>query len=172
MTIFVDMDEVIADTYGAHIAWYNRHFGANLTREQCLGGEVWQQVPEHRSHLWSHYFQPGFFRTLDPIAGSVEVMRELAAKHEVFVASAAMQFPNSLVEKHEWLDEHMPFIHWRNRILLGDKHILRGDVLIDDRLHNLETFKGRGILFTSPHNIHAQGFERAGDWEEVAAKLL
>jgi 5'(3')-deoxyribonucleotidase len=172
MTIFVDMDEVIADTYGAHIAWYNRHFGASLTREQCMGGEVWQQVPQHREHLWNHYFQPGFFRELLPIPGSVEVMRELAAKHEVFVASAAMQFPNSLVEKHQWLDEHMPFIHWRNRILLGDKHILRGDVLIDDRLHNLESFQGRGILFTSPHNVHAEGFERARDWEDVAAKLL
>ena len=83
-----------------------------------------------------------------------------------------MQFPNSLIEKHQWLDEHFPFIHWRNRILLGDKHILRGDVLIDDRSHNLETFDGRSILFTSPHNIHTNGFERAEDWLDVAGKLL
>lgn len=172
MTIFVDMDEVLADTYGAHIESYNSHFGTNLTVEQCMGGEVWQQVPEHREHLWSHYFKPGFFRNLSPISDSIEVMRELAAKHEVFVASAAMQFPNSLEEKHQWLDEHMPFITWRNRILLGDKHILRGDVLIDDRSYNLESFKGRGILFTSPHNIHTEGFERAGTWAEIAEKLL
>lgn len=172
MTIFVDMDEVIADTYGAHISWYNRHFGANLTVEQCMGGEVWEQVPHHREHLWGHYFKPGFFRNLDPIPGSIKVMRELANKHEVYIASAAMQFPNSLVEKHQWLDEHMPFIHWRNRILLGDKHILRGDVLIDDRRYNLESFNGRGILFTSPHNVHTEGFERAGTWEEIAEKLL
>lgn len=172
MTIFVDMDEVIADTYGEHIRRYNRRFGASLTREQCMGGEVWEQVPQHREHLWQHYYEPGFFRNLEPIPYSREVLQALAGKYEVYVASAAMQFPNSLIEKHQWLDEHFPFIHWRNRILCGDKHILRGDVLIDDRSHNLEAFKGRSILFTSPHNINTTGFERAKDWEEVGDLLL
>lgn len=171
MTLFVDMDEVLADTYGAHITRYNSRFGASLTKEQCMGGEVWQQVPEHRERIWEHYFEPGFFRNLNPIAGSQEVLQELADKYQVYIASAAMQFPNSLIEKHQWLDEHFPFIHWKNRILLGDKHILRGDVLIDDRSHNLETFHGRSILFTSPHNIHTRGYERANSWAEVAELL-
>jgi len=83
-----------------------------------------------------------------------------------------MQFPNSLEEKSEWLDEHFPFIHWRNRILCGNKHILNGDVLIDDRNHNLENFQGRPLLFTSPHNINTNGFERVNSWDEVAEKLL
>ena len=172
MTVFVDMDEVLADTYGAHIDRYNKKYRASLTKEQCMGGEVWQQVPEHRERIWNHYFEPGFFRDLEPIPGGQEVLRELARKFDVYIASAAMQLPNSLIEKHEWLDEHFPFIHWRNRILLGDKHILRGDVLIDDRSHNLETFQGRSILFTSPHNIHTAGFERADNWPEVAKLLL
>jgi 5'(3')-deoxyribonucleotidase len=109
---------------------------------------------------------------LEPIDHSQEVLRELVDKYQVYIASAAMQFPNSLIEKHQWLDEHFPFIHWRNRILLGDKHVLRGDVLIDDRSHNLEHFQGRSMLFTSPHNIHTTGFERVDNWREVAEKLL
>lgn len=172
MTVFVDMDEVLADTYGAHIERYNERHGTFLTKEQCMGGEVWQQVPQHRELIWQHYYEPGFFRELDPISHSQEVLRELAGKFQVYVASAAMQFPNSLIEKHKWLDEHFPFIHWRNRILLGDKHVLRGDVLIDDRSHNLEAFQGRSILFTSPHNIHTSGFERADTWIDVAGLLL
>lgn len=172
MTLFVDMDEVIADTYGAHIERFNARHGTALSREQCMGGEVWQQVPEHRQTIWNHYYEPGFFRELNPIAHSQEVLRELAGKYEVYIASAAMQFPNSLKEKHEWLDEHFPFIHWRNRILCGDKHILRGDILIDDRSHNLETFQGRSILFTSPHNINTTGFERLESWQEAADRLL
>ena len=172
MTVFVDMDEVIADTYGAHIRRYNERHGTSLSKEQCMGGEVWQQVPEHRELIWQHYYEPGFFRELEPIANSQEVLRELVDKYQVYIASAAMQFPNSLIEKHQWLDEHFPYIHWRNRILLGDKHVLRGDVLIDDRSHNLEHFQGRSILFTSPHNIHTSGYERAEDWRHVAEKLL
>ena len=172
MTLFVDMDEVIADTYGAHINRVNQRYGMNLTKEACRGGEVWQQLPDHRDAIWRHYFEPGFFRELDPIAGSQEVLRDLSEKYEVYIASAAMQFPNSLKEKHEWLDEYFPFIHWSKRILCGDKNILRGDILIDDRSHNLESFVGRSLIFTSPHNVNTTAFERVNSWEEVGGLLL
>lgn len=69
-----------------------------------------------------------------------------------------MQFLNSLLEKSEWLDEHFAFLPWQNRILCGDKHILKGDVLIDDLNYNLEHFDGRSLQFTSGYNIHTQQF--------------
>ncbi|MEM7379649.1 MAG: 5'(3')-deoxyribonucleotidase [Bacteroidota bacterium] len=173
MILFVDMDEVIADTYGAHILQYNADFEENLSLQQCIGGEVWHSVPEERQEsVRNHAWQPGFFRTLVPIKDSQSVLADLAEKYEVYIASAAMQFPNSLQEKSDWLDEYFPFIHWKNRILCGDKHILKGDVLIDDRAYNLENFDGRSIMFTSPHNINQNGFERADSWEEIGSKLL
>lgn len=173
MTLFIDMDEVIADTYGAHIEVYNKEFEADLTLDQCMGYEVWTRVPEDRqSSVKNHARTVGFFRDLKPMKDSQKVLKELSQKYELFIASAAMQFPNSLMEKSDWLDEHFPFIHWRNRILCGDKHILRGDILIDDRSYNFTNFEGRPLLFTSPHNIHVQEFERVNNWQEVADKLL
>jgi len=173
MTLFIDMDEVIADTYGAHIEMYNKDFSAKLTADMCLGSEVWQNVPiAHQDSVRKHATVKGFFRELKPISDSQEVLKELSSIHEVYIASAAMQFPNSLEEKSEWLDEHFPFIHWKKRILCGDKHILKGDVLIDDRSYNLKTFDGRTLLFTSPHNTNTEGFERVNTWQEVAEKLL
>ncbi len=173
MTLFVDMDEVFADTYNAHIKMYNQEYNENLTLEECMGREVWQCVPEDRQrsvHL--HARTDGFFTALEPIKDSKEVLKELSEKYNLFVASAAMQFPNSLREKSDWLDKHFPFIHWKNRILCGSKHILNGDILIDDRSYNLESFDGRSILFTSPHNINTTGFERVDNWREIANKLL
>jgi len=173
MTIFVDMDEVIADTYGAHIEIYNTEFNQQLNTQICLGCEVWQKVPkEHQESIRLHATRQGFFRDLNPIKDSQEVLKELSEKHEVYIASAAMQFPNSLEEKSNWLDEYFPFIPWKKRILCGDKHILSGDVLIDDRSYNLKHFDGRSILFTSPHNINSNGYERANSWFEIAEKLL
>lgn len=173
MRIFVDMDEVIADTYGAHIEIYNSEFNGQLTTAKCQGKEVWHMVPEaHQDSVRKHAFSRGFFRDLKPISNSIKIMEELALKHEVFIASAAMQFSNSLEEKSDWLDEHFPFIPWQNRILCGHKHILQGDVLIDDRSYNLQSFDGRGILFTSPHNVNTTGYERANNWEELGEKLL
>jgi 5'(3')-deoxyribonucleotidase len=173
MVIFVDMDEVIADTYGAHIEIYNTEFNGTLTKEKCLGTEVWKMVPEaHQESVRKHATRTGFFKELKVIDHSQEVLLQLSKKHDVYIASAAMQFPNSLEEKSDWLDEHFPFIPWQNRILCGHKHILKGDILIDDRSYNLTNFDGRGIQFASPHNVHTKGFERANSWLDLGEKLL
>ena len=173
MTIFVDMDEVLADTFGAHIDLYNKKYNANLTKEECLGKEVWQCVPEDcQPYIHSHTALKGFFRDLKVMPDSQEVLRELTRDNEVYIASAAMQFKTSLEEKADWLDEHFPFLEWPYRILCGHKFILKGDVLIDDRSFNLDTFEGRSLQYTSPHNINTNGFERVNNWEEIGKLLL
>ncbi|WGK64641.1 5' nucleotidase, NT5C type [Croceiramulus getboli] len=173
MTIFVDMDEVLADTYGAHIKHYNEEYGAQLTREECMGKDVWECVPKERQKsVHAHTSKEGFFRNLEVIEDSQEVLKELSNKYDIYIASAAMEYKNSLIEKYDWLDAHFPFIGWRKRILCGHKHILKGDLLIDDRSFNLERFSGRVLQFTSPHNVNTISFERVDNWKEVADKLL
>ncbi|MCL6266278.1 5' nucleotidase, NT5C type [Flagellimonas myxillae] len=173
MTIFVDMDEVLADTYLAHLELYEEEFGIALDLAQCQGKEAWDCVPEeHAASMKQHAWQVGFFRDLKVIEGSREVMSELDKKYELYIASAAMQFPNSLKEKSDWLDQYFPFIPWQRRILCGHKYILKGDILIDDRAYNLENFDGRSLMYTSPHNVNTNGFERVNNWEEIANKLL
>lgn len=173
MTIFVDMDEVIADAYQAHLDLYNKEFNAKIKVEDCYGREAWQSVPEeHQQSIKGHTWRVGFFRDLDVIPYSQEVLFELGKRHDVYIASAAMEFPQSLREKSDWLDEHFPFIPWQKRILCGDKFILKGDLLIDDRSKNLKNFDGRTIMFTSPHNTNTIDFERADNWQDIASKLL
>ena len=173
MTLFVDMDEVLADTYQAHLDLYNSEYNEQLKVENCLGRELWQCVPADRqASIREHCHRPGFFKGLKPMKDAIEVMEQLSQEYQVYIASAAMEFPVSLAEKSEWIDEHMPFIPWKQRILCGHKHILRGEILIDDRLKNLQPFVGRSILFTSPHNTEVDGFERVSSWAEIAEKLL
>ncbi|QCX38949.1 5'(3')-deoxyribonucleotidase [Aureibaculum algae] len=173
MTIFVDMDDVIADTYGKHIELYNKEHEKELSVNQISSGEVWQNVPEiHVESIRAHVVMPGFFRDLDVIEHSQEVMKALYDKHEVYIATAATQFPSSLKEKSDWLDEHFPFITWQHRIMCGHKFILKGDLLIDDRTYNLEKFDGDTLLFNSPHNSHDNGFTRVASWLEIAERLL
>ena len=58
-------------------------------------------------------------------------------------------------------------------IITGRKQMIRGDVLIDDGIHNLEGGQYRKILFTAPHNrfydAEANGMTRVTTWEEVVA---
>ena len=65
MIIFVDMDEVIADAYQAHIDIYNQEFNAQFTAEECMGREFWQCVPqEHQQSVRDHTHRDGFFKNL------------------------------------------------------------------------------------------------------------
>ena len=52
---------------------------------------------------------PGFFRNLPVMPDSIEVLGELNKVYEVFIVSAATEFPNSLKDKLDWLLQHFPF---------------------------------------------------------------
>ena len=56
-------------------------------------------------------------------------------------------------------------------IITGRKQMIRGDVLIDDGIHNLEGGEYRKILFTAPYNrdynAEANGMIRVNTWEEA-----
>ncbi len=166
------MDEVLADPISKFIKLYNRDYGVPLDMKIDPGNEIFNHVPELARMKWLNYInEKGFFRDLAVIAGAQETMRRLQQKYEVYVVSAAMEFPNSLGDKYEWLAEHFPFIEWTHIIFCGQK-IVKTDIIIDDRIKNFTDFEGRKLLFTSPHNQLITQYERVNTWEEVAAKLL
>jgi len=172
MKIAIDMDEVLADPIHKFIELYNRDYGIPLDLKLDPGNEIYHHVPEHINNKWFDYInEKGFFRHLPVIEGSVEAVKKLQEQHEVYIVSAAMEFRNSLEDKLDWLNEHFPFISWRNIIFCGDK-IVNVDVMIDDRIKNFIGFKGRPLLFTSPHNLLISGYERVDNWQQVLDKLL
>lgn len=171
MRIAIDMDEVIADPIRKFIQLYNRDFGVPLDLILEPGKEVYQHVPADVNRKWLEYInEKGFFRDLDVIPGSIEAIKELQQNHDVYIATAAMEFRNSLEDKFDWLQDHFPFIPWTNIIFCGNK-VLDVDVLIDDRIKNFSDFKGRPLLFSSPHNLLITDYERVDTWEQVLEKL-
>ena len=168
----IDMDEVIADPIAKFIALYQRDYGIELPNQLEPGKEIYELVPPEVNQKWYQYInEPGFFRDLAVIPQSQEVIRALQTRYEVYIVSAAREFPNSLPDKWQWLQQHFPFIGWQQIIFCGNK-IIDADILIDDRIKNFATFQGRKLLFTSPHNLLIDDYERVNSWEEVAAKLL
>ena len=172
MRILIDMDDVIADAIERFLEWYERDFGVRYTRADLHGTRLHLLVPEeHRMIVKQYPHQKGFFKDLPVMENSREVIEELNNRFEVYVASAAMEFPYSLPDKYEWLDQHFPFIHWKRRIFCGDKSVLKGDVLIDDHDFNLSVFDERAIMFTASHNVNETKYERLNNWLD-AEKLF
>lgn len=74
----------------------------------------------------------------------------------------------SIPYKIGWLEENFPFvkdifINYKSHI----KHLVRGDVLIDDKVDNLTNWQGIAILFSHPWNQQDNDLLRAtGDTDE------
>jgi len=171
--IAIDMDEVIADSLSKHLRVYNQAFGAHLTRGDLDGRSLEEAVPSSHARATDQLvLEPGFFADLDEIEGSPEVVRQLAQRYEVFIASAAMEVPTSFADKYAWLRERFPFIPPSHIVFCGDKAVLDVDYLIDDTCRHFERFRGTPILFSAPHNRGEGRFRRVESWEEVAKMFL
>lgn len=168
-SIAIDMDGVIADTVMQFISWYERDYGVRVEKHAFHGKPEREVFPE--GVLEKLVFSQGFFRDVPVMEGAQEAVLELMENFDVYIVSAAMEFPQSLAEKYEWLKEHFPFISWKNIIFCGDKSIIGTDYMIDDYAHNLDGCKGKTLLFTAGHNVHIDRHIRVNDWKEVMELL-
>jgi 5'(3')-deoxyribonucleotidase len=171
--ILIDMDHVMADITTQYINYYKEATGVEMKRAD-LFGKPEDLAFEKPELIRGFLYTPGFFRTAQVIEGSQDVIRKLNENFELFIVSAATEFPQSLSEKQEWLQEHFPFISWRQIIFCGSKKPISGDYMIDDLLRNLDFFDGEKLLFTATHNTQLESgdFTRVNNWSEVEKLLL
>ncbi len=168
--IAIDMDEVLADTLGAQLEWFRERCGHHLTPADVAarGLEALVEPAQLAAHL-AHLHEGAFFGELPVMAGAVEALRRLATTHELYVVSAATQFPASMVPKLRWLERHFPFIPVPHVVFCGEKSVVAADWLVDDNAHRFPRFRGQAILFDAPHNRAVRGYPRARSWAEVEA---
>lgn len=171
--IIIDMDEVIADPMGDMVRWYEQQYGQQVNVDEMKEGSWVRGFPEqHRSLILERLYSEGFFRNLTVMADAQDVLKEMNQRYEIFIVSAAVEFPNSLKDKHDWLLEYFPFFTWKQLVLCGDKRMIHGDYMIDDHVRNLVHFPGKKYLYAAFHNREIQGYDRIHNWKEAAEIFL
>ena len=171
--LLIDMDHVMADLTSQYIRYYKAVTGIEIKRNDLLGKPEAEAFPD--PELIKMFLRtPGFFRRAKVILNSQSVIKELNELFELYIVSAAMEFPQSLIEKYTWLHEHFPFIKWSQIIFCGSKKNISGDYMIDDHLRNLDNFDGVKLLFTATHNtnISSKQYHRVNSWTEVRQLLI
>ena len=163
-SIAIDMDGVIADTVVQFIRWHQRDSGVLLTKKDFDWKKEADVLPDGR--LRKYVTSKDFFRDVPVMEGAVEAVQSLMKNYEVYIVSAAMEFPFSLPEKKAWLEDHFPFISWTHIIFCGDKSVIGTDYMIDDHLRNLDSFRGKALMFTAGHNLHANTHTRINSWAD------
>ena len=167
MRIILDMDEVIVDNYAEYRRQYRELLGVEVDPAAYHGRKIYD-LPGAES-IRDTLYHKGHFRNLPPMAGALEGVRELYDKHEVWIVTASMEFRYSFLEKYEWIEEHLPFFPWKRLYFCGDKRLVTGDYMVDDKVRNLRTFNGTGVLFSASHNAHDTGYDRVNNWDELLA---
>lgn len=164
------MDGVLADVYSQFLDMEEAEYGIRQPLENLLGRPESEVFKHERKYVLS----AGFFRNAPVIKDGISAVQQLNEKYNLFIVSAAMEFPQSLPEKLEWLKEYFPFLSWKQFVFCGSKTIVKGDIMIDDHFKNLDYFNGKTFLFTQPHN-HGQDEKhhtRVSSWKELLEILL
>ncbi|MBL7817604.1 MAG: 5'(3')-deoxyribonucleotidase [Saprospiraceae bacterium] len=166
----IDMDNVIADITEAFLNSHERETGVRLTPNDINGKMEREAFPTVLDWVNTE----GYFRHLAVMPDSQRVVKQLIEHYDVFIVSAATQFPTCLNDKMFWLQDHFPFIGWQNICLCGSKTIIKADILIDDHFKNLDYFEGETLLYTTFHNVFANEgrHKRVNNWLEIEQILL
>lgn len=117
-----------------------------------------QYRTEYSKDIMQILTSPGFYRNLQPIAGSVEALNELRLMgHHVYICTTPMEeFENCVLEKYYWIERHLGR-EWTNRTILSrDKTLVHADILIDDRpdIKGVNKPTWRHYLYDQPYNRH------------------
>lgn len=182
MRILVDLDCICADFLGALLAIYNKETGESVTVAHIDDYNMCGVV--NNPELLEQIFRrPGFFRQLPLIPGAAESLRELQKHDEVAIVTAPCT-SLSAAEKYDWVEEHLPFIGFKNTWIGNKKYQLLGDVLIDDSPKNVAAYRqhhptsliltiGYEYTCTCPHYNAVCGsyhdFEKA--WERIVQTI-
>lgn len=166
-TIAIDMDEVIADFVGKEIKLFHRLFHESVNREDLNDTNLRQLKPQFNDVLLYLRNTNGFFADLDVIPGAQDAVQKLSRHHNIFITTAAMEFPNSVADKFNWLKKYFDFIPELNYVFCGDKSIIHADYLIDDNSRHFAHFIGKGLLFSAPHNRTEMTENRMNGWNDI-----
>ncbi len=168
--ILVDMDGVLADVYTRFLELYEEETGNRRSMDEIIGIKEGEAFPE----VFRWVETPGFFRNIPVIPDSQRVLKLLNETYEIIVVSMATEFPASLTDKQLWLNDHFPFISWKQVVFCGNKSLIPADLMIDDHFKNLDNFNGETIMFIQPHNINNKDHRHktVSTWAEIEKLLL
>ena len=173
LRLTLDMDDVLADTHEKLASIVLKDFDTTLTQKDFDTKSLKELLhPKQLARLNRIMNEPGFFADIPVKKDAQETVLKLSSFYEIYVATAAMEFPNSFKDKFDWLQKHFSFIPWSNIVFCGHKSIIHSNYLIDDHVRNLNAFKGEGILFTATHNLSDKTFRRVSNWQEVSELFL
>jgi uncharacterized HAD superfamily protein len=187
MLIAVDLDEVLAETLSAFVAFHNQTYNTHFAPENFHSYKWWEVLGEKREHVVDKFLafaQTHQFQEMPPLPEAVDAITFLAKKHELIVLTSRQ---SELEEKTKlWIEKHFPkkfkeiYITNHPDWAKGGKTMtkvavcqrLHIEVLIEDSLdYAQECVSDRTTVFLLNHpwnqGKEQKGIVRVHSWKEL-----
>lgn len=177
MTILIDMDDVLEQLVVGWVEYINEKYGISADPEDVTDWNMALAFPTLTSdQVYGVLSEDDLWDHVRPMPGAVDAVRRLVEEgHQVYIVTAS-GYQTLRAKMDRVLFRYFPFLTWDQVIITTNKHLVQGDVLVDDGPHNLTGGSYRKILFDARHN---RGFDertvgavRVHDWEEAYREIL
>ena len=175
LTILVDMDDVLENLVECWVAELNLRFGTTVSIEDVTTWNIAEVFPSLTSEqVFSPLYDSCFWGKLSALPEAAKYLKRLIDDgHKIRIVTAS--YYETLPAKMELLFREYPFLNWNDVIVAHDKKLIKGDILIDDAIHNLEGATYKKILFNRPYNkdynATGNGMVRVYNWHEVYSEI-
>ena len=168
--ILVDMDDVIENLVEAWTAEIERKYGYHKTSEDITEWEMYKFYPDlEPNYIYDILDDSDFWKTVKPKEDAIKYLKLLQENFDVYIVTAArMSTVSSKIS--DILFKYFPFIDNEHVIVCYNKQMIKGDVIIDDGIHNLVGHEAIKILYDTPHNrnvVTSLDIHRMFTWKEI-----
>jgi 5'(3')-deoxyribonucleotidase len=159
--VLLDCDGVLSDFVGGFLSVVNRICSSAFTPEHITEFDICKSLgvtPEQAAEAFRAVSETrGFALGLQPLPGAIEGVRQLREIADVYIVTSPWNSnPTWTHEREAWLKEHFDIPH-SHVIHTSAKHLVVGDVLVDDKTSTLVAWeaahpRGVAIQWLTPHN--------------------
>lgn len=174
ITILVDIDDTIEDLLGAWCKWLNEHYQTGVDVKDVSDWDMHLAFPTLTTdQIYEPLCMEEFWETVQPREDAMVYLKQLYDSGYSIYLCTSTSYENVKPKYETIIQKYFPYIDWDHIIITSNKTMLKGDIMIDDGVHNLLGGDYLKILMSSPHNMwfDADKYEvsRVYKWCEIIA---
>ena len=174
LTVLVDIDNILNNFAQTFLDFYNRDNHTDFTMQDVTEYSFATSLKIPESALVTYFKNRKLLNSCEPLPDAIRYLRILNELANVYIVTAR-EF-DQLIDIEAWFKLYYPYIESRQLIRCADKHMVKGDIRIDDHYKNLEHSNSAKILFNYPYNntidLTNELIYRVNNWEECFSACM
>lgn len=170
MIALCDLDGVLNNFAVVCLDKFNRDNNTHYTIDNVYTYDIATSlgVQDFNYFLDNYLLAPDIAENCQPLEGAIKYLELVNNMLDLRIVTAREW--SQLTHIFDWFQQHFNYIKDSQIIRCQEKHLVRGDVLIDDSLDNILSFPAGRILFDYRYNRDINDLQnfinRVKNWEE------